>query len=212
MVAVFLAMFLTASHAADAAGPCGAETERLLDTVVEHQLATLAWSNTPGATREELRATAEAQLHEHVAFCEQSQLSGAWHAFCHGFVGCGLLREYAAFKSGSAGCEWEEESSFELNYYVSANASFYYPPHNQERWSDLRSALADGTGWGRFDHGKVRRKCSFGAPRGTWHVERVGPFRFYEADEWHAAWWDPFNAHEYEPPANIGHFIIGSYA
>ena len=209
---VLLAILPTATHAADTGGgPCGAESARLIDNVVEHQLANLAWSNTPGATREELRIAAEAQLHEHVAFCEQSQLSGAWHAFCDGYVGCGLLREYASFKSGYARCEWEEESHFELRYYVSDNATFYYPPHNQERWSEVKSGLSGGTGWGRFDHGKVRRKCSFGAPRGTWHVERVGPFRFYESDEWHAAWWDPFKAHEYEPPANIGHFIIGSF-
>eukprot|EP00966_Prymnesium_polylepis_P273718 6323225-Prymnesium_polylepis.1 len=86
MVLLALAIAPTAAHAADTGGgPCGAETARLLDNVVEHQLANLAWTNTPGATREELRSAAEAQLHEHVAFCEQSQLSGAWHAFCDGY-------------------------------------------------------------------------------------------------------------------------------
>jgi len=193
---------------------CGdvSTTAALIDLAVEHQIANLRWSNTPNASVDELQVAVRAALEGNVARCRETSHSAEAAAFCDQLMGCQLLRDQAVFRAGTASCDWVEDHDFELTYYMTPSAALYYPPYNQERWSDLAPGLAGETGWGTFDHGKIRRKCSFAGPRGTWHVERVGPFRQTHMDEWHAVWWDPFNEIEATPPGHIGRTFLGTFA
>lgn len=200
--------------AADATGAalCGADTAELLDIVVAHRVANLAWSTDANATEAELRMKSQADLQKSLDFCNSVPDAPGWFAFCDAFIGCSLLREWRSYRQGYDECSWEEDTDFELRFMENATDERYYAPVNQDRWSDLWPGLNRESGWGSFDHGKTRRKCSFETARGTWHVERVGPFFFQKPDEWTAVWWDPFNEFERASPDNEGRSFIGSNA
>merc|ERR1719502_572652 len=138
-----------------------------------------------------MRETLKAELKKNLYFCE-SRPTSEWQTFCDIFMGCQLLREWRDFNKGSRSCEWETETEFELSY-SETNSVEFFPPYNQQRWSDLYPPLARDTGWGTFNHGKMKKTCSFEASRGTWHVEKVGPFNFTNPEEWHQVWFDVFN-------------------
>ena len=61
----------------------------------------------------------------------------------------------------------------------------YFPPNNPTRWRQVVDALEDSDGkWGTWNHTYTRKRAAFRASRGTWHVERVGPFKHTDGDQW----------------------------
>lgn len=87
----------------------------------------------------------------------------------------------------------------------------YFPPNNPTRWRQVVDALEDSDGkWGTWNHTYTRKRAAFRASRGTWHVERVGPFKHTGGDQWHHLWFDAFRDIRAPAPAHIGRFIAGS--
>jgi len=137
------------------------------------------------------------------------------------------LSEWNAYKKGRAErCHWTETRDFELFYAVTSEDQYYnlstkpgHPLYDITISSWISSIRGDLYPLDQYeprspltkDHDKVKQECSFAAPRGEWHVSRVGPFRHRDVGSWHYAWFQPFvDLAEAQLPGSIGRYQVAT--
>jgi len=187
--------------------PSAAEMEKLLDVAQAHRTANLYNDKTPPA---DARKEIAKELRDTEAFCAAKSSFYATE-FCSLTMGVNAVREYAAFREGAKTATWEETKDFQIRYMHYDKTADYFPPNNPTRWKQVVDALDDqDSAWGTWQHNVTRKRTSFRANRGTWHVERVGPFFHFGGDEWHHLWFDAFRHLRAPAPAHIGRWLKGS--
>jgi len=194
--------------------PTDKELDELIELAVDHHQVNQWYRE---QSREEVRAGVRKLLYARESWCN-SLASKDSYEFCTISVGINLLREWKTLKEGVADAQknskWEETNDFQLRYMLYDKEADYFPPNNPTRWKHVVDAVQNGPDhdWvdGQRKHDKLHKKTTFPGPRGTWHVERVGPFYHKGDDEWHHVWFDAFNDLTNEGPDHIGKWTIGS--
>lgn len=146
--------------------------------------------------------------------------------WCEHMMNRDLLSEWNSYKKGRREhCRWSETNDFELFYSKTTEDEYYnmttkpgHPLYDVTVSSWISSIRGDMWPLPNYeprspltkDHDKVKQSCSFEAERGTWHVDRVGPFREREVGSWHYAWFRPFEHLDIDLPKTVGKYQVAT--